>query len=198
MVESGAVAIVGPKSIYISDIVASLCNELNIPHLVSYHRTREISKNPYHKYTRNIHPDSNLLSKSLVDVVKNLGWNRFAIIYDSDESLIRLNGVLQMFPIGFKAINIYKFPKNKDDIRIILKEISKSFESRVIIDCGLENIAEIIKKGAEVNVMTEYMVWENTSFENIIRNVSFGTLSFSKELFHNISGRSHVEHTGVE
>lgn len=156
--ESGAVAIVGPKSIYNSDIVASLCNELNIPHIVSYHRTREIKKNPYHKYTRNIFPDSTLLSKSLVDVVKNYGWRRFAIIYDSDESLIRLNGVLQMFPFGFRSVNIYKFPKNKDDIKIILKEISKNFVNRVIIDCNLENIAEIFKKGAEVNVMTDYMV----------------------------------------
>ena len=151
-------AIVGPKSIYVSHIVASLCNELNIPHIVTYHRTREISKNPYHKYTRNIFPDSTLLSKSLVDVVKHYGWERFAIIYDSDESLIRLNGVLQMFPIGYKSVNIYKFPKNKDDIKIILKKISKNFENRVIIDCNLENIAEIFRKGNDVNVMTEYMV----------------------------------------
>lgn len=158
LVESGAVAIVGPKSIYISDVVASLCNELNIPHIVSYHRTREIKKNPYHKFTRNIFPDSTLLSRSLVDVIKSYGWSRFAIIYDSDESLIRLNGVLQMFPIGYKSVNIYKFPKNKDDIKIILKEISKSSENRIIVDCNLENFAEIIKKGAEVNVMTDYMV----------------------------------------
>lgn len=158
LVESGAVAIVGPKSIYISDVVASLCNELNIPHLVNYHRTRQISKNPYHKYTRNVFPDAALLAKSLVDVITSYGWQSFAIIYDSDESLIRLNGVLQMFSFGYKAVNIYKFPKNKDDIKIILKEISKSFENRIIVDCSLENIAEIIRKGTEVNVMTEYMV----------------------------------------
>lgn len=162
LVESGAVAIIGPKSIYISDVVASLCNELNIPHLVSYHRTREIYKNPYHKYTRNIFPDATVLSRSLVDVVQNYGWSKFAMIYDSDESLIRLNGVLQMFPIGYKSVNIYRFPKNTDEIKIILKEISKSFENNIIIDCNLENIAEIIRKGTEVNMMTEYMVWQVT------------------------------------
>lgn len=168
-------AIIGPKSIYLSDVVASLCNELNIPHLVSYHRTREIYKNPYHKYTRNIFPDAALLSNSLVDVIQNYGWKRFAIIYDSDESLIRLNGVLQMYPIGFKAVNIYKFPTNKDDIKIILKEISKSFENHIIIDCSLENIAEIIRKGTEVNVMTEYMVWMNqiAASANTVEEVLF-------------------------
>lgn len=156
--ESGATAIVGPKSVYMSDIVASLCNELNIPHIALYHRTREISKNPYHKFTRNIFPDSTLISRSLVDVVKSYGWKKFAIIYDSDESLIRLNGVLQMFPIGFKLVNIYKFPTNKDNMKVILKEMSKNFINRVIIDCSLENIAEIIRQGAEVKMMTDYMV----------------------------------------
>lgn len=93
-----------------------------------------------------------------MDVVKNFGWTRFAIIYDSDESLIRLNGVLQLFPIGFKSVNIYKFPKSKDIVKIIFKEISRNFENRVIIDCSLENTAEIVKQGAEMNMMTEYMV----------------------------------------
>lgn len=157
MVESGAVAIVGPKSAYISDVVASICNELNIPHLVSYHRTPEINKNPYHKFTRNIFPDTTLLSKALVDVVRNYDWKKFAIIYDSDESLIRLDGVLQMFPTGYRAVTVYKFP-GKSNIKLMLKEISKSLENRIIVDCSIENIAEIIKQGMDVKMMTEYMV----------------------------------------
>lgn len=146
MVESGAVAIVGPKSAYISDVVASICNELNIPHLVSYH-----------KFTRNIFPDTTLLSKALVDVVRNYDWKKFAIIYDSDESLIRLDGVLQMFPTGYRAVTVYKFP-GKSNIKLMLKEISKSLENRIIVDCSIENIAEIIKQGMDVKMMTEYMV----------------------------------------
>lgn len=94
-----------------------------------------------------------------MEVLKNFAWKRFAIIYDSDESLIRLNGVIQMFPFGFKLVNIYKFPKNKNDMKVILKQISRSYEQRIIIDCSLENIAEIIRQGAEVKMMTEYMVW---------------------------------------
>lgn len=158
LVDSGAVAIIGPKSIYMSDIVASLCNELNIPHIVIYHRTREISKNKYHKFTRNIFPDSKLLSKSLADVVKNNDWERFTIIYDSPESLIRLNGVLQMVPFGYKHAKIYKFPKDKSDMSVILKQISRCYEQRIIIDCSLENTAEILRQGIKFNMTTEYMV----------------------------------------
>lgn len=158
MVDSGAVAIIGPKLIYMSDIAASLCNELNIPHITTFHRTREIRKNPYHKFTRNIYPDAKLLAKSLVDAIKNFKWKRFAIIYDSDESLIRLNGVLQMFPFGYKMANLYKFSRDKSDAKVILKRIAKSYERNVIIDCSLENIAEIIRQGVAVNLTHEYMV----------------------------------------
>lgn len=157
MVDSGAVAIFGPKSIYVSDVVASICNELNVPHLVSYHRTPEISKNPFHKFTRNIYPDTSLLSDALVDVVRNYEWKKFAIIYDSDESLIRLNGILQMFQSGYKAVTVYKFP-GKNRIKHMLKEIAKTMENRLIVDCSIENIAEIVKQGLDVRMMDVYLV----------------------------------------
>lgn len=157
MVESGAVAIIGPKSSYIADVVASICNELNVPHIVTYHRTPEINKNPYHMFTRNIHPDTTLLANALVDIVRNYEWKRFVIIYDSDEGLIRLNGILQMLPIAAKSVTVYKFP-GKDMIKHLLKDIKKSMDNRVIIDCSIENIAEIFKQGFDVKIIDEYMV----------------------------------------
>lgn len=164
MVESGAVAIVGPKSIYVSDVVASICNELNIPHLVSYHRVPEINKNPYHKFTRNIYPDTTLLSNALVDVIQNYGWKKFGIIYDSDESLIRLNGILQMFQSGYKAVTVYKFP-GKSTVTNMLKNIAKTMENRIIVDCSIENVAEIVIKGLNVSMMNEYMVFARKKVE---------------------------------
>lgn len=157
MVESGAVAILGPKSIPIADVVGSICNALNIPHLVSYHRKIEFNKNPYHKFTRNVAPEPTLLSKALTKVIQNYAWKRFAVIYDSDESLIRLNDILQMFPAGLKSVMLYKYP-GKDMVKNLLKGIGKHSETRVIVDCSIANIAEIVKQGLEVNMMNEYMV----------------------------------------
>lgn len=157
MVESGAVAIVGPKSIYISDVIASICNELNIPHIVSHHRIPEPNVSPFHKFTRNIYPDIGLLSNALVDIVQNYEWKKFAVIYDTDESLLRLNDVLQMFGIGYKQVTVYKYP-GKEMARSFLKDIAKTMENRIIIDCSIENSMEIIKQGLEVRMMDEYMV----------------------------------------
>lgn len=157
MVDSGAVAILGPKSIPIADVVGSICNVLNIPHLVSYDRKIQINKNPYHEFTRNVAPEPTLFSNALIKVIRNYGWKRFAVIYDSDESLIRLNDILQMFPAGRRSVMVYKYPGNAM-IRNLLKDISKHSETRVVVDCNIVNIAEIVKQGLEVNMMNEYMV----------------------------------------
>lgn len=157
MIDSDAVAIIGPKSVFVSDVVASICNELNIPHIVSYQSTPEIKKNRIHRFTRNIFPDISLLSEGLVDIIKNFEWKRFGIIYDNKESLIRLNNVLQILPAGYKAVTVYKLPE-RDSIKSFLKSIAKNMEHRIIIDCSIENTIEIIKQGLNVKMMDEYMV----------------------------------------
>lgn len=157
MVESGAVAIIGPKSVYISDVVASICNELNVPHIVSHNRVPDINQNFYHKFTRNVFPDTNFLSNALVDVIRNYEWKKFGVIYDSDDSLIRLNDALQMFQSGYKAVTIHKFP-GKELAKPFLKDIAKTMQNRIIIDCSIENTIEIIKQGLQVKMMGEYMV----------------------------------------
>lgn len=37
-------------------------------------------------------------------------------------------------------------------------------ENRIIIDCNIENVAEIVKQGLDVKMMDEYMVREIMSF----------------------------------
>lgn len=157
MIDSGAVAIIGPKSIYISDVVASICNELSIPHIVSVNSVADYRKNAQHKLTRNIYPDSMTLSAVITDVIRNFEWRAFGIIYDSDESLIRLNDALQLYQTGYKANSVHKFP-GKEMVKPFLKNIAKTMQTRIIIDCSMENTIEIIRQGLDVRMMGEYMV----------------------------------------
>lgn len=157
MVASGAAAIVGPKSTYISDVVASICNQLNVPHIVSVNRVADYRKNAQHKFTRNIYPDSVTLSAAITQVIGNFEWQKFGIIYDSDESLIRLNDALQLGPTGYKAMTVHRYP-GADMLKPFLKDIARTMQSRIIIDCSIENTIEIIKQGLEVRMMGEYMV----------------------------------------
>lgn len=158
MIESGAVAIVGPKSIYIADIVASICNQLNVPHIVSVNSVADYRKNVQHKFTRNIYPDSMVFSSAITEAIRNFEWRKFGIIYDSDDSLIRLNDALQLYQTGYKAVSVHRFP-GTDMVKPFLKDIARTMQNRIIIDCSIENTIEIIKQGLEVKMMGEYMVW---------------------------------------
>lgn len=157
MIDSGAVAIIGPKSIYISDVVGSICNQLNVPHIISVNSETNYRKSVQYKFTRNIYPDSMIVSSALTHVIQHFEWKKFGIIYDSDESLIRLNDVLQIFQTGVKSVSVHKFP-DKDLVKPFLKDISKTMQNRIIIDCSIENTIEIIRQGLDVRMMGEYMV----------------------------------------
>lgn len=195
MIENGAVAIIGPKSLYVSDVVASICHELNIPHIVSHQISPEFKKQQFHGFTRNIFPDTKLLSGALFDILKNFGWKKFAIIYDSKESLIRLNGIIQMLPAGHRAVTVYKL-SGKGYVKTLLKIIQKNHLNRVIIDCNVDNTIEIIKQGLEIKMMDVYMVsLMMIKFKYFIYRVYKVYFILGKELFNNIIRRLHDEYT---
>lgn len=177
MIENNAVAIIGPKSLHVSDVVASICHVLNIPHIVSHQISPEFKKKHFHGFTRNIFPDTKLMSGALLDILTNFQWKKFAIIYDSKDSLIRLNGVIQMLPAGHRAVTVYKLP-GKGYVKTFLKIIQKSHLNRVIVDCNVENTLEIIKQGLDIKMMNEYMVQckdnnLNDSFIELIKYLIF-------------------------
>lgn len=151
--QNGVVAVFGPNAPYTSEVVASICNDLGLPHFTAYWKTPENSGNPNHKFTRNLFPETDTLARALGDVVMNYGWTGFAVIYDSIDSLTRLQYVLQLR----LKVSVYRLPTDYD-YKPILKEIAKSGETRIIIDCSIENTMEVLRKASEVNLKEEYVV----------------------------------------
>lgn len=137
-----------------TETVASICNDLNIPHFIALWQSPETSGNPYRQFTRNLFPDSDKFARAIRDVVANYGWTGFVIIYDSLDSLARLHYVLQLNA----KVNIYRLPKDSDDFKPIMKEISRSGETRIIIDCSIKNTIEVLRIADDVNLKEEYVV----------------------------------------
>lgn len=93
-------------------------------------------------------------ARAIAIFVNNYGWNEFSIIYDSSDSIARLQYVLQL---GLK-VNVYRLPKYSLDYKPILKEISRIGHNRIILDCKCENIETILTFAAEVNLKFDYVV----------------------------------------
>lgn len=98
-------------------------------------------------------PDTETLARAVGDVVMNYGWTGFALIYDSIDSLTRLQYVLQLR----LKVTVYRLPTDFD-FRPVLKEIAKSGETRIIIDCSIENTIEVLRTASGLNLKEEYVV----------------------------------------
>lgn len=167
-------------------MVASICKKLQIPHFAAvWQPTDKDSFNGTDSFTRNLFPQSKRYSEAIHEIVKSFQWNKFAIVYDSDDSLVRLQ---EIFPISSEiqytthkqSIRYYRIPANSDDYKPLLKDISKSGVNQVMLDCTLENTYSLLKQSAPVGMMNEYMVCIDT----LSQNSEYFNKIFFTEIFH--------------
>lgn len=89
----GLVAIFGPPSTIASTMVESISNNFEIPHV-------QINWSPKNLFTRttvlNLYPDPILFGQGLAVIVKHMAWKNFAILYENNEGLLKLQEVLKL------------------------------------------------------------------------------------------------------
>lgn len=113
-------------------------------------------------FTRNLFPVPELYTEAILEIIKSFRWKSFAFIYDSDESLVKLQDVLSI-DSGFEMYEkqfmyYYRLPTDNEDYKPLLKDISKWGVNQVIIDCSLKNTFSVLAQSADVNMMSEYVV----------------------------------------
>lgn len=139
-------------------MVSSICKKLGIPHFIAHWEPPEESiDNPHHNFTRNLYPKADILAQALFDIVSDFAWKSFSVLYEDGYSLTRLHDILQAHEALGKSVAIYQLPDDSN-YKPLLKRISKTGVNRFIVDCSLENLAKIIKQGAQFNMTQEYIV----------------------------------------
>ncbi|XP_017773925.1 PREDICTED: glutamate receptor ionotropic, kainate 2-like [Nicrophorus vespilloides] len=145
----GVVAIFGPSSSKVGPMVQSICSTLEIPQV-------QISWNPStpfnHQPILNIHPDQDLLSCGIATVVKHLDWSSYAIIYQTNEGLVRLQEILKLVNVDDEPVMVRQLGEGNDH-RSVLKEIKNTTISQIILDCETEDIIDILRQAKEVNLL---------------------------------------------
>lgn len=112
-------------------------------------------------FTRNLFPHPKKYSEALVEIVKSFQWKDFAVIYDEDDNLAKLQDTFALYLIPDlekQPIKFYKLPKDSDNYLPLLKDISKSGTHQVMIDCTLEKTYSILKQSISIGMNTEYDV----------------------------------------
>lgn len=142
---------------FLSGVVAAICNQLEIPHFVAVWQPPETYTNKYHNYTRNLFPKANIYTKALYDIIYNYGWSGFTVLYENNDGLIRLHDVLQIHEPKSKAVVIRRIPSNFQ-YKEFLKGTTKSGEARFIIDASPEITLEVLRQGNSIGLLGEYSV----------------------------------------
>lgn len=153
------------KFVCISGLVASICKKLQLPHFVAIWRPNDVDFNANDSFTRNIFPQPQQYSRALYKIIKSFQWKKFAMIYDSDDALVRFQ---EIFPISYdtdftgrsqiQSMRFHRLPDTVDGYLVMLKNLTKSGISSVILDLSLKNTEALLSQTHRVSMNNEYYV----------------------------------------
>merc|ERR550519_873310 len=109
-----------------------------------------------------------MLGKALADYVAKVGWQSLVVLYEHDEGLVRLQELLrlpQKFTKDDLKITYRQLTPDTTDYRPLLKEIKKSEETRIVLDCDFDKIAPILAQADELSLLTDYHNYLVTSLD---------------------------------
>ena len=108
-------------------------------------------------YSISVHPHPSVLDKAFAGFVKKAGWKCFVILYENEEGLVRLQELIKMPKIfSGMQVTLRQLTGDTIDYRPLLKEIKKSEETKIVLDCDYEKIALILHQGNEIELLTDY------------------------------------------
>ncbi|VVC31583.1 Ionotropic glutamate receptor, L-glutamate and glycine-binding domain,Receptor, ligand binding [Cinara cedri] len=166
--QSGIGAIFGPSHLESSNIVQSLCETVEVPRIETSWENTPIEN---YNYYFNPYPEPTILAKGYTAIVHDMDWKSFTLLYQRPECLERLQDLIQDYSGESKpndkqvaAISILQLPEG-DNFRPILKDIKKSLEGHIVLDCDADLILTVFKQAKEVNLLDDYHSFIITSLD---------------------------------
>ncbi|KAK3931587.1 Glutamate receptor ionotropic, kainate 2 [Frankliniella fusca] len=160
LTEQGIAAIFGPSRAENINIVSSISEALEIPHILTQYSAH---RRPT-KVRVNIAPDRTSVSKAITDLLDDMAWKTFTVVYEDDEGLFRLQEVLKAHGPRDSPITVRRLGEDPD-YRPLLKDILNSTESRIILDVAANRLLDIFRQARQVNMMGDYVSFLVTSLD---------------------------------
>lgn len=153
MFQEGITAIFGPQSPSTANHVQSACDNFLLPRI----ETTWDFRNKRGNYTVNLHPHPDILTKAFADLITAWGWDKYIIVYENHESLIRLKEILHQSNIyNGRHVRVKQLPLNSDDYKPLFKEIRNTAgSSAIIIDCSTEKLPRIFEHARETGMVKD-------------------------------------------
>ncbi|XP_072382958.1 glutamate receptor ionotropic, kainate 1-like isoform X2 [Diabrotica undecimpunctata] len=152
ILEEGVIAIFGPKTFENIELVQSICDYKEIPHIVT--RWNYWSKRG--QIMVNMYPHPLHLSKAYYEIISSNDWKTFTVLYEDDESLLRISSLVEQAQDDGIVIQILQLDKyNSGNYRETMKALKLTGQKYFIIDCHIDNLYEVLSQLQQAGLMNE-------------------------------------------
>lgn len=160
LLEEGVAAVFGPQSGEASAAVRSACAVLDVPHMETRWDYRVRPDN----HSVNLFPHPAALGKAYLDFIKHKDWRTFAVLYEENDALIRLQEILKDPLMRERKVVVRQFEPGVE-YRKVLKDVGKSGIKNIVLDVPIEHVHTALKHAQQVDMMSEYHNYFITSLD---------------------------------
>ncbi|KAL1491677.1 hypothetical protein ABEB36_012237 [Hypothenemus hampei] len=152
---NGSVVFLNSAGSTISPLIYSLSHYLGVPLIDTDWQPRNMTE---YDNTFSVYPEATLLAQAYEATVESFDWTNFAVVYESEESLVRMQDVLKL--------QEYNADSKKDGL--ILKKLDESGDSRhifkaiknaqiycVVLDCSADKIIDVLQQAKDVKLLDD-------------------------------------------
>lgn len=168
------IVVFGPQDRISDSAVKDQCTQKHIPHIQATWQPIE-SDDPETEgeieveelfdktISLNFFPPTDDVSLAYAHLLQYYGWENFAVLYEDDQGLMRVQQVLSSYS-GMHPIVVRRLTP-KGDNKHIFKDLAKHQESRVLLDCDVDNVMDYLKEATELNMLNDYQHYVITSLD---------------------------------
>ncbi|XP_046915372.2 glutamate receptor ionotropic, kainate 2 [Dermatophagoides farinae] len=162
LLHDGVAVVFGPQSVETSAHVQSTCDALHVPHM---EMRWDFKFDPPSNHSVNLFPHPLALGNAFRDLIKLKNWKSFAILYEENEALVRMQEILKDPSLREKRIVVRQFPIGSDEYRTTFKELHKLAIKNIIVDVPQEHIYNVLKHAQQVDMLSDYHNYFFTSLD---------------------------------
>lgn len=164
-----------------------------MPHIITHWEREPLGgRKKSNAITLNMYPDAEVLSRAFAELLIDYTWRSYTIIYENDDSLMRLKDILQIHDPESSPITVLKLGDGPD-YRPLLKQIQSSGESHIVLDIDTNKIINLLRQAVEVKMMEEYQNYIITSLDT--HTLDFKELKYTRA---NITSLRLIDPTSFE
>lgn len=134
----------------------NICDAKEIPYISTYMDEDAALKSA----VLNMHPQSEPLTRLMMDFMNASDWKQATILYESTHWLRRIAKIFETNNPNTNRMNArYLEYKINDGFRPTLLDVRDADETNIILECSTESLPTILRQAMEVGLMTKHFRW---------------------------------------